>query len=349
MQFCDVMYTSTLIHAGNEDIIRKLKCASGFLATAGVVIAVSLLVLIALMVVFTKVYPSYTSSYFAFTDNGDATVSLGTVNTPWYSSVTIEQHKDHFLTTIYVIPSLEVKYHEYTSNKLCPSGPIRINTRIAGRVDNIYLLEGARFDYKMCLNNYSNNATAVAFIFDNETARNSFIDGESDGYQSSVHHQNLPIASGTSVYKCSSVVFTSPRDGYYSVTTEVTFENSGNTGHQIGSKCNITTHIKYFNHSEYTESCTTSEPSETCDVNILELQKSWFDYNTYTMLAFVEEEQIEVHPANLTVHVDKSLYVLVLPGCCVLLCIVLFPIIMCSLGVVLCLWRHKVRSLVSAN
>ena len=92
----------------------------------------------------------------------------------------------------------------------------------------------------MCLNNYSCNATAVAFIFDNEAGRNNFIDGESNDYQSSVYHQNLPTASGTSVYKCSSVVFTSPRDAYYCVTTEVTFDNSGSTDHQIGSKCNIT-------------------------------------------------------------------------------------------------------------
>ena len=218
------------MHAGNGDITKKLKCASGVLAIAGVAIAVSL---IALMVVFIEVYPPYTSSYFAFTENGDVTISLGIVNTPWYSSVTIEQHEDHFHTTIYVVPSSEVKQHECTSNKPCPSGPIRTNTRIAGRVDNIYLLEGARFDYAMCLNNYSSNATAVAFIFDNETARNNFIDGESDGYQSSVYHQNLPFASGTSVHKCSSVIFTSPRDAYYSVTTEVTFDNSGSTGHQI--------------------------------------------------------------------------------------------------------------------
>ena len=292
MQFCDVMYISNFMHTGNGNTTKKLNCACVFLAIAGVATAVSLLALIALVVVFIEVYPSYTSSYFAFSDNGDVTISLGTVNTPWYSSVTIEQHEDHFHTTIYVVPSSEVKQHKCTSNKLCPSGPIRINTRIAGRVDNIYLLEGASLDYTMCLNNYSSNATAVAFVFDNETARNSFMDGESNGYQSSVHHQNLPIASGTSVYKCSSVVFTSPCDGYYSVTTEVTFNNSANTGHQIGSRCNITIHIKYFNHSEYTKSCTTSEPSETCDVNILELQKSWFDYNTYTMLAFVQEEQI---------------------------------------------------------
>jgi len=342
----EVVYTSTLMHAGNGDITKKLKCASGVLAIAGVVTAVLLLALIALMVVFIEVYPSYTSSYFAFTDKDGMTVLLGTVNTPWYSSVTVEQHEDHFHTTIYVVPSSEVKVHECTSSKRCPSGPINTNKRIAGRVDDIYLLESASFDYTMCLNNYSSNATAVAFIFDNETARNNFMDGESDGYQSSVYHQNLPIASGTSVYKCSTVVFTSPHDAFYSVTTEVTFDNSGSTGHQIGSMCNITTHIKYFNHSEYRESCTTLNPSETCDVNILELQKSWFGYNTYTMLAFVQEEQFEEHPANLTVQVNKSWYNLVLPGGSVLLCIVLFAIIMFALGVVL-YRRRKVT--VSAN
>ena len=150
MQFCDVMCTSTLMHAGNGDITKRLKCTSGVLAVAGVAIAASL---IALMVVFTEVYPSYTSSYFVFTPNGDVTISLGTVNTPWHSSVTIEQHEDHFHTAIYVILSSEVKYHEYTSNKLCPSGPIRINSRIAGHIDNIHLLEGASIDYTMCLNN----------------------------------------------------------------------------------------------------------------------------------------------------------------------------------------------------
>ena len=92
------------MHAGNGDITKKLKCASGVLAIAGVAIAVSL---IALMVVFIEVYPPYTSSYFAFTENGDVTISLGIVNTPWYSSVTIEQHEDHFHTTIYVVPSSE--------------------------------------------------------------------------------------------------------------------------------------------------------------------------------------------------------------------------------------------------
>ena len=97
MQFCDVMCTSTLMHAGNGDITKKLKCASGVLAIAGVAIAVSL---IALMVVFIEVYPPYTSSYFAFTENGDVTISLGIVNMPWYSSVTIEQHEDHFHTTM---------------------------------------------------------------------------------------------------------------------------------------------------------------------------------------------------------------------------------------------------------
>ena len=40
-----------------------------------------------------------------------------------------------------------------------------------GRIDNI------SFDYTICLNNYSSNATAVAFIFDNETARNNFMHG----------------------------------------------------------------------------------------------------------------------------------------------------------------------------
>ena len=69
MQFCDVMYTSNFMHTGNGDITKKFKCASGFLAIAGVAIAVSLLALIALVVVFAEIYPSYTSSYFAFTDN----------------------------------------------------------------------------------------------------------------------------------------------------------------------------------------------------------------------------------------------------------------------------------------
>ena len=97
MKFFDVKCTSTLMHAGNGDITKKLKCASGVLAIAGVAIAVSL---IALMVVFIEVYPPYTSSYFAFTENGDVTISLGIVNMPWYSSVTIEQHEDHFHTTM---------------------------------------------------------------------------------------------------------------------------------------------------------------------------------------------------------------------------------------------------------
>ena len=66
------------------------------------------------------------------------------------------------------------------------------------------------------------------------------------------------------------------------------------------------------------------------------------------MLAFVQEEQIEVHPANLTVQVSKSWYILILPGCSVL-CVVLLAILF-VLGVVLYQWRRKVtRLVVSAN
>ena len=65
------------------------------------------------------------------------------------------------------------------------------------------------------------------------------------------------------------------------------------------------------------------------------------------MLAFVQEEQFEEHPANLTVQVNKSWYILVLPGGSGFLCILLFAIIMFALGVVLYQWRRKIT--VSAN
>ena len=59
----------------------------------------------------------------------------------------------------------------------------------------------------------------------------------------------------------------------------------------------------------------------------------------YTMLTSVQEEQIEVHPANLTVQVNKSWYILVLPGCGVLTC----GVLTCILGVVLYGWRHRIE------
>ena len=296
-----------------------------------------LLALVGLVVTFAVIHPSHDSSYLAYADGLDANISFGTVHTFWYSSVTIEEYEqegdDFHSATIYVVPSSEVKQHEYNASHSCPSGPINSNIRTAGCVENVYLFEGASFEYTMCLNNYSSNATAVTFIFDSYTALNEFIDHKSDGYQSSVYHEHLPIANGTSEYKCSSIAFTSPHDAYYSITTEITFNNNGSTGHQIGSVCNITTHIKYFNHSEYTESCTFSwDQSNTCDVNLFNLTDL---FETYTVLAFVKKlEEVSSPSAHFTVHVNKNWYVF---GFGIFICIVFF---VCLFGIILCLWRR---------
>ena len=297
-----------------------------------------LLALVGLVVTFAVIHPSNDSSYLAYADGVNANISLGTVNTFWYSSVTIEECEeegDNFHSaTIYVVPSSEVKQHEYNASHSCLSGPINSNIRTAGRVENVYLFEGASFEYTMCLNNYSGNATAVAFIFGSYTAYKEFINHKSDGYQSSVYHQNLPIANGTSVYNCSSIAFTSPHDAYYSVTTEVTFDNSGSTGHQIDTECNITTHIKYFNHSEYTESCTfSSDQSKTCDVDLFDLINL---FKTYTVLAFVQKDEFLSASAHFTVHVNKNWYIF---GFGIFICIVFF---VCFLCIILCLWRRPV-------
>ena len=329
-------YTFNLMCAGSgyfQATTRK----RGLLTTLGGFVVVLLLALVGLVVTFAVVHPSNDSSYLAYADGVNANISLGTVNTFWYSSVNIEEYEqegdDFHSATIYIVPSSEVKQHEYSATKHCPSGPINSNIRTAGHVENVYLFEGATFEYTMCLNNYSSNATAVTFIFDSYTAANEFIDHKSDGYQSSVYHQNLPIANGTSVYNCSTIHFTSLRDAYYSVTTEVTFDNSGSTGHQIDTECNITTHIKYFNHSEYTESCTfSSDQSNTCDVNLFDLTNL---IKTYTMLAFVRKDDEFYSPtAHFTVHVNKNWYVF---GFGIFICIVFF---VCLFGIILCLWSR---------
>ena len=326
------------MHAGSR---QRRKCSCFLAMLGGFVFAL----LIGLVLTFAVMHPSHNSSYLAYADGVDANISLGTVNTFWYSSVTIEKHEergDNFHSaTIYVVPSSEVKHHEYNATERCPSGAINWNERTAGHVYNVYLFEGASFDYTMCLNNYSSNATAVAFIFDNETARNSFIEGKSDGYQSSVYHQNLPIASGTSVYSCSSIPFTSSHDAYYSVTTEVTFDDSGNTGHQIDTECTFISHIKYFNHSEYTESCTFSlDQSKTCDIDLFHLTNL---FEMYTMLAFVQQDDnfsfVQKHEhhsspsVHFTVHVNKNWYIF---GFGIFICIV------CFVCLLLCLCRRQV-------
>ena len=302
-------------------------------------VVVLLLALIGLVVTYAVVHPSHTSSYLAYADGADANISLGTINTLWYSTVNIEEYEQRgdnlHAATIYVVPSSEVKQHEYNASRSCLPGPFNSNTRKAGRVKNVYLFEGASFDYTMCLKNYSGNVTAVAFIFDSYTAFNEFIDYKSDGYQSSVYHQNLPIAHGTSVYNCSSIVFTSPHDAYYSVTTEITFDNSGSTGHQIDTECTMTTHIKYFNHSEYTESCNLGlDPSKTCDVNLFDLKNL---FEAYTVLAVVQEDDDFLSPtAHFTVHVNKNWYIF---GFGIFVCLVLF---VCLLCIILCLWKCQV-------
>ena len=301
---------------------------------------VLLLALVGLVVTFAVIHPSHTSSYLAYADGVDANISLGTVNTFWYSSVTIEEYEEEgdnlHSATIYVVPSSEVKQHEYNASHSCLSGPYNSNIRTAGRFENVYLFEGASFEYTVCLNNYSSNATAVAFIFDSYTAFKEFIDHKSDGYQSSVYHQNLPIASGTSVYSCSSIAFTSPRDAYYSVTTEITFDDSGNTGHQIDTECTITTHIKYFNHSEYSESCIFSlDQSKTCDVNLFNLTNL---FETYKVLAFVQKREEFFSPSvHFTVHVRKNWYIF---GFGIFMCIVFF---VCLLCIILCLCRRPIH------
>ena len=333
-----ILCTYNLMCAGRgcfQTTTRK----SGLLATLGGFVVVLLLALVGLVVTFAAIHPSHTSSYLAYADGVDANISFGTVNTFWYSSVTIEEYEeegDNFHSaTIYVVPSSEVEQHEYNATQRCLSGPIHSNIRKAGKVENVYLFEGASFEYTMCLNNYSSNATAVAFIFDSYTALNKFIDHKSDGYQSSVYHQNLPIASGTSVYSCSSIAFTSSHDAYYSVTTEITFDDSGNTGHQIDTECTITTHIKYFNHSEYSESCIFSlDQSKTCDVNLFNLTNL---FETYKVLAFVQKREEFFSPsAHFTVHVRKNWYIF---GFGIFVCIVFF---VCLLCITFCLWRRPV-------
>jgi len=74
----------------------------------------------------------------------------------------------------------------------------------AGLVVNpVYLLEGASSNYTLFLSNYSHNATVIALIFDNNTAFTEFQDSLVDGYKSSILHENLLIANGTSEFDCS--------------------------------------------------------------------------------------------------------------------------------------------------
>ena len=133
----------------------------------------------------------------------------------------------------------------------------------------------------------------------------------SDGYKSSVLHQDLPIANGTSEYDCNPMLFTSSRDSYYYITTEITFDNSA--APNVDSVCYISAQLKCFNHSGYTDLCPLSEDSAKCDINLLE--NSTFPWiGDYTMLAYVE-----VGPTIATrfaVNVGKSWtrYVLVLPA-----------------------------------
>ena len=330
--------SSNLMCAGSR-CFQATTGKSTLLATLGGFGGFVVVLLLALVVTYAVMHSSHNSSYLVYADGADANISLGTINTFWYSSVTIKEYEekgdDLHAATIYVVPSSEVKQHEYNASRSCLPGPFNSNTRKAGRVKNVYLFEGASFDYTMCLKNYSGNVTAVAFIFDSYTAFNEFIDYKSDGYQSSVYHQNLPIAHGTSVYNCSSIVFTSPRDAYYSVTTEITFNNSGSTGHQIDTECTMTTHIKYFNHSEYTESCTLGlDQSKTCDVSLFDLTNL---FETYTVLAVVQEDDEFLSPtAHFTVHVNKNWYIF---GFGIFVCLVLFA---CLLSIILCLWKCPV-------
>ena len=274
-----------------------------------------MLLLIASVATLAGVSPSYSSTYSAYADKQDVTISLGTVTTLWYSSVSIKQlEKDGDgvpLASIYIVPSSEVKRQECSASLYCIPGPIHGNDREAGLVDPIYLLEGASFNYTLCLKNYSHNATAIAFIFDNNTAFMEFRDSFSDGYKSSILHQNLPIANGTLEFDCTSIVFTSSHDSYYYVTTEITFDNQGRTAQIVDSLCYITAHLKCFNHSGYIDHCSLSEESKSCDINLLELKGLIFPWiEDYTMLAFVEEGSTTAFAVN----VGKSWYILVLPA-----------------------------------
>jgi len=301
-----------------------------------------MLLLIASVATLACVSPSYSSTYSAYANKEGITISLGTVTTLWYSSVSIvQQEKDGDgvpLASIYIVPSSEVKRQECSANLYCLSGPIHGNDREAGLVlDPIYLLEGASFNYTLCLKNYSHNATAIALIFDNNTAFTEFHDSLADGYKSSILHQNLPIANGTSEFDCTSIVFTSSHDSYYYITTEITFDNQGRTAQIVDSLCYITAHLKCFNHSGYIDLCSLSDDSKTCDINLLELKGLTFPWiEDYTMLAAVEEGSTTAFAVN----VGKSWYILVLPLVGFIF-IVIVILVISSPVIVWYRWRHS--------
>ena len=164
-----------------------------------------MLLLIASVATLAGVRPSYSSTYLAYANKWDVTILLGSVTKLWYSSVSIVQQEKAGdcvpLSSIYIVPSSEVKCQEYSASLYCLSWPIPENTCDAGLVvDPVYLLEGASSNYTLRLSNYSHNATVIALIFDNNTAFTEFQDSLADGYKSSILQQNLLIANGTSEF-----------------------------------------------------------------------------------------------------------------------------------------------------
>ena len=330
------------IETHRKGLSKKTKCCS---FTIGGLIAVAILLAIGSMVPLSTVRQPYTKEYLAHTDSDrdDVTISLGTVTTVWYSSATIKFSGENSATPnvdIYAVPSTLLKQLLYYNSDSKPwkySIPVRSNTRTLGSAPFVYLFEGACFNYTFCLQNIGeNNATAVAYIFDNYT---EFRDFKHKGSGSSIQHFNFAI--GTSDYECSTFDFVSPHDANYFVTTEVTFDNSDGVG-WLATEGNLTAYLELFNNSNYAKACTLDAASESCDINLLELNNSTLNmFESYTIVASVPGKTSEKDStAHFSVQVYKSLYILMFPAAGLFLLVTATTI----LGIVLhvCIkWKYR--------
>lgn len=319
-------HCASLLSAGHTETPRvherRLSKKAKFCTiTIGGLVTVAILA-IGSMVPLSTVRQPYTKEYLAHTNSlgDDVTISLGKVTTLWYSSanIKISQLRENFgvpHADIFVVQSSLVKQQLYDSgSKIWTySNPVYGNTWQLGSASYVYLFEGANFNYTFCFKNCQvgeSNATAVAFIFDNHT---EFSDFRIDGSGSSIQHYNFPI--GTSDYECSTVEFVSPHDANYFVTTEVSFDNSDGVG-WLATEGNLTAYLELFNNSNYAKACTLDAASESCDINLLELNNSTLNmFESYTIVAFVPGKTSEKDStAYFSVQVYKSLYVLMFPA-----------------------------------
>ena len=309
-------HTCIRMHPGR---ISKQKACTYITIGLAILLILSVIVVLICAVVYSQCVDNYSNTAQLGCDND--TIAVGRVSSFLYSHVTVyeclKKNDYSHVSDIFLEEHNNLVTHSQYTERHSRVYDQPYPSEETGLVDYLYLLEGSKVEYTICLaSETASEETGHLYIFDDQTKYWNYASNTDDGEKQSIYSTVLEIgASNQSI--CHTV--------HYDVTYATYLFIASRTPASIHYNYTLSTYEVFYNHDDYKLVCQTGGGS--CNV---ELPGGFFHPRDFQILAYI---QVPIAADPFTTHICmaphvSSTFAVILLTSLFVAC-VLFLLVMC--------------------